>query len=65
MDYTSQLNSIIAALGSLQTEVSGLSSIFTGGFFWFALFCVGMILLFVTALLWLMIDFFKRLLWRH
>lgn len=54
---------IIGSLVDLQTQMTGFSAIFSGGFFWFALFCVGVVLVFVSAMLGLFVDFFVRLLW--
>ena len=59
-----RMDAIIAALGGLQSSLSGVSELFTGGFFWFAMFGVGMVLLLVGVFVSLAVEFFKRLLWR-
>lgn len=58
-----QGTAVISALTALQTQLSAFSTLFSGGFFWFALFCVGVVLILVSAMLGLFIDFFVRLLW--
>lgn len=54
---------VIASLADLQVQMSAFSAIFSGGLFWFALFCVGVVLILVSAMLGLFLDFFVRLLW--
>lgn len=54
---------IIASLVDLQSQMTGFSALFSGGFFWFALFCVGVVLILVSAMLGLFLDFFVRLVW--
>jgi hypothetical protein len=61
--YTAQLDTIIASLADLQVKLAAFSLLFSGGFFWFGMFCVGLVLVLVSVMLFLFVDFFMRLLW--
>ena len=61
--YTTHLDTIIASLADLQVKLAAFSLLFSGGFFWFSMFCVGLVLLLVSVMLFLFVDFFIRLLW--
>jgi predicted phage tail protein len=63
--YTEQLDTIIESLADLQIQMTAFSAIFSGGFFWFALFCVGVVLVLVAVMLYLFVDFFVHLFWRN
>jgi predicted phage tail protein len=63
MDYTPLLNQIISELSALQSSLTSFSGLFSGGFFWFALFCVGVVLILGGYFLYIIVKFFLRLLW--
>lgn len=54
---------VIRLLAELQVQLVDFSQIFRGGFFWFAMFCVGVALVLVAEMLFVFVDFFIRLLW--
>ena len=54
---------IMASLADLQVQLAAFSQIFAGGFFWFAMFCVGVALVLVAEMLFVFVDFFVRLFW--